>query len=347
MATERSSLKSSKLIYLNHLPKANEIAEHPIFIYDKYLLKVPKVKKWIQSLPYTYPVTAGETLKQLKSFERHTINILKIYEQMKVKNITFVAIGGGSVGDFVGFLASVFKRGVSLVHIPSTWLAAIDSSHGGKTALNLGNYKNQIGSFYSAEKIILCKELLFTQPAERVHDALGEVLKTSLLAGGPLWKNISKESQFDSQKLWTYLPSLINYKYKIVKKDPFEKKGLRYVLNLGHTIGHTFEINYQLPHGYAVNLGLRMALELSYKKNLLTKSVYDYLLEAPLLKVCLANQNDLKPYLKNISKIKQALYHDKKISKNNKINFIFLRSPGKPIVKEVDISWLLEQLRKF
>lgn len=340
-------MNSTKLIYLNSFPSLKYLAEYPIFIFDKHLLKIPKVKSWILSLPNSYGVDAGENLKQLHSFEQHTLNILKILESLKVKNVTLIAIGGGSVGDFVGFMASVLRRGVSLIQIPSTWLSAIDSSHGGKTALNLGFYKNQIGTFYPADKVVLCKELLMSQPQERIHDALGEVIKTALLAGGLLWNQISKENQFDSQKLWAYLPSLIQYKYKIVKKDPFEKKGLRSILNLGHTLGHTFEINYKLSHGWSVNLGIVAALELSKNINILSAREFKKLVESPLLRSHLATKSKLKFYIRNLDLIKKALLHDKKITKKNKLKFIFLEKPGKPHIKEIEIQWVLNQLKSI
>lgn len=214
----------SEVIFVDNLPAVKKVAENSLIIFDSHLLENPEIKKWLQRFENKYPVQAGEKLKQIKSFEVHTIKILQMIEKRKLKNISLVALGGGSVGDFVGFLASVFKRGVPLVQIPSTWLSAIDSAHGGKTALNVGGYKNQIGTYYQAQRVIICRELLETQPTDRLNDAMGEVLKTALLSGGKLWRNINREDFFDNQLLWSYLPQLIEYKYKIVNKDPLEKK---------------------------------------------------------------------------------------------------------------------------
>ncbi|MCB0368948.1 MAG: hypothetical protein KDD45_05710, partial [Bdellovibrionales bacterium] len=175
------------LIYANKLPHPSSLASVSILIYDKYLQKNPSLNKWIEQFSFSLPVKAGENLKQLNQFEKHLLTLLKIVEKAKTKNITIVALGGGSLGDFAGFLASVFKRGVPLIHIPSTWLSAIDSSHGGKTALNVAGYKNQIGTFYPANKIYIIKNLLLTQPQVRLADSMGEVLKTILINGGHLW----------------------------------------------------------------------------------------------------------------------------------------------------------------
>jgi len=337
----------SQLQFITHFPKRNQLPDNSILIIDKNLLQFSSVKNWLKSFSMVYPVEAGENLKQLKSFEKHLTHILKLAETIQSKNLTLVAIGGGSVGDFIGFIASVFKRGTPLIHIPSTWLAAIDSSHGGKTALNIGTYKNQIGTFYPAQKVILCKQLLFTQPPIRTQEALGEIIKTALLSGGKLWREISKESTFNSMKLWNYLPQLIAYKYRIVLADPFEKKGIRYILNLGHTFGHTFELYFKMPHGNAVNLGLLMALGLSNTKNVMKPKILQNIIESPLLKNHLISQLELMRLLKKHKNLYQLLSQDKKISQNGCINFVYLKAPGKPVVLETRISELSLYAKKL
>ena len=336
-----SKNKNTEVIYKNTLPSPKSLAGNSILIFDSYLLKIPAIKQWLQSFPHTYAVDAGESLKQLSSFEVHVQGILSLAEKMKVKNVTFIAVGGGSVGDFVGFLASVFKRGVPLIHIPSTWLGAIDSSHGGKTALNAGGFKNQIGTFYPASQVIICKALLFTQPTERVTEAMGEVLKTALLAGGNLWKELSQEKQIDQKKLWHYLPALIAYKYKIVAKDPFEKKGLRFFLNFGHTFGHVFEISQKLPHGVAVNWGLVMALEFSLAKKIISSKQLQMIYSTPLMRNHLAESNHVRVGLKKTSKISSFLLQDKKVSEHGLLNFVFLVKPGKPQVIKTSVAEMI------
>jgi 3-dehydroquinate synthase len=331
----------SEISYLSRLPSSKEIAEHPIVIFDRQLLKNADLKRWLEKFPNRCAVEAGEDLKQLSSFEHQVNRILKIVERLQVKNITFVGIGGGSVGDFVGFLASVFKRGVPLIHIPSTWLAAIDSSHGGKTALNAGGYKNQIGSFYPAKRVILSRSLLFTQTPARVTEAMGEVLKTVLLSGGSLWNSISQESRFDEKILWSYLTQLVEFKYKIVKRDPLEKKGLRYSLNLGHTFGHIFEATHKIPHGVAVNMGLRMAIEFSAEKGLLKDQDRKKVYESPLMSGYLAKPTEVLKYLRKTKELSSFLLQDKKISKKGCLHFVFLVKPGKPKVLEVPVQEMI------
>lgn len=337
----------SELEFLTTFPSPKRFPDPSLLIVDKNLLRNPMVKRWLDTFSFVYFIEAGEKLKQLKSFEMHLQNILNLTKTMPPKPLTFVAIGGGSVGDFVGFLASTFKRGAPLIQIPSTWLAAIDSAHGGKTALNIGVFKNQIGTFYPAQKVILCRPLLLTQPSERTQDAMGEILKTALLAGGTLWKKIHQEKLFSSQKLWSYLPLLIAYKYKVILKDPFEKKGLRHVLNLGHTFGHTLELQFKLPHGQAVNLGLLMSLQLSKSKGIMSTKMFKSLLLSPLLKNHLATAKDLKPLLKNHKNILTLLTQDKKISKSGQIYFVYLIRPGKPMVLETSLKELSHFAHQF
>ncbi len=331
----------SKLVFSDRFPSPNALAEHPILIFDSFLLKNKNTKKWIESFPHRIEVKAGESLKQFKQFEKHFIDVLRIVEQTKIKNISLIGLGGGSVGDFVGFMASVFKRGVPLIHIPSTWLAAIDSAHGGKTALNVAGYKNQIGTFYKAEQIFLIKSLLENQPEERVYEAMGEVLKTVLLNGGALWKKTRNQSSFSKTTLWKILPDLIAYKYKIVNQDPYETKGIRFFLNFGHTFGHVLESIHQLPHGVAVNYGLRLALDFSLQKKILSQKEYDQINNNELIIKYLFSSVDAINLIKKTPKLEKHLLQDKKSSEKNKIRFVFLRKIGKPVVKVMTTQELI------
>lgn len=334
---------NTKLIFKNTFPDPGSLADFPVLIYDINLNKNYELSKWIKKFPNRIAVKAGEELKQMKSFERHFVEVLRIVDRIKTKNITLVGLGGGSVGDFVGFMASVFKRGIPLIHIPSTWLAAIDSSHGGKTALNIAGYKNQMGTFYPAKEIFLIKKILFTQPEERVEEAMGEILKTVLLSGGVLWKKASKLKHFSKEALWKLLPELIAYKYKIVKIDPFEIKGVRFFLNFGHTFGHVLESVHGMPHGVAVNYGLRMAIELSLEKNLLSKQEYRLINSSPFIKENLKSLKETQSIVKKTSHWKKHLLQDKKASQNSLIRYVFMPKLGKPVV----LSLSAEELVSF
>lgn len=322
-----------QLKFSKKFPAASALqAQRSLVIYDQILDQKPDFKAWIQSFPTRMAVASGEELKDLRHFPKHMEKIVDLTLQISERPLQVIAIGGGSVGDFAGFVASVLKRGVSLVQIPSTWLAAVDSAHGGKTALNVGGVKNQIGTFHQAEKIWLIEELLQSQPAGRTQDAFGEALKISLLQGGDLWKAFEKISQWNSQVLWKLLPKLIEAKYKIVAKDPFEKKGIRHLLNFGHTVGHVFEAELGLSHGQAVLYGLGFAIEWSKYKKLLKK--FSYSLPSHMEK------------LKALQNPTHYLSQDKKRVSDAKLRFIFLSKPGKAIIKSVSIFDVLQEMER-
>lgn len=310
-------------------------SENILIIYDQKLKK--KYSKWISQFNYKYAVKAGEDLKNIDQFPNHIKKISRIAEDIPSRQMTIVAFGGGSVGDFAGFIASVYKRGVKLIHIPSTWLSAIDSTHGGKTALNVGGVKNQIGTFYSAERIYLCQEVLFQLPMDRVYEAYGELLKIALIEGGPLWNKIKKIQQLDQQILWSFLPQAIQAKMKIVNDDPMEVLGFRQLLNFGHTMGHAFETYYQIPHGIAVNYGLCFAIRWSLHKGYLSAPIsIPYILDPRV------------DGLMSMSKIElsKLLFKDKKRDHKEKVNFIFFREAGTVFIESVTVKDIIQEYQR-
>lgn len=334
----------SEVVFLESLPSFTTIAEETLVIYDDILPKVSKsFKKNLKTASFSYAVKAGESLKDIHHFPKHISRIVKLCEVASVSKLTIVVVGGGSVGDFGGFVASVFKRGVGLVQIPTTWLSAIDSAHGGKTAMNVADAKNQIGTFYPASKIIICKDILLSQPPARAYDAFGELYKIALIDGGNLWKNLSKENHVDATLIWKYLKDAIKAKYKVVSKDPTEKLGIRHVLNLGHTLGHVFEVLNSLPHGLAVNYGLTFCIELSRQNAVLSEKDYRAIKEAPISSFLLSPALDgLLPTNKSqLAKVKKLLLKDKKKSQGQKIRFVLLKSAGKTVIKDIQIDDLL------
>lgn len=336
----------TKVLFLDRFPLPKTLAESPILIFDLRLLENKKTKKWIESFPNSIGVQAGENLKQIKQFEKYFVEILHLIERTKIRNITLIGLGGGSIGDFVGFMASVFKRGVPLVHIPSTWLAAIDSAHGGKTALNIAGYKNQVGTYYSAERVYLVKELIKSQPNERVTECMGEVLKTVLLRGGPLWKKTQNLSSMNSEVLWRLLPDLILYKNKIVKIDPYEKKGPRLFLNFGHTFGHVLEAIQGWPHGVAVNYGLRLAIELSFEQGVLGAAEYTKINQSEFIKKFMMSRDQAFELLQKTPGLERFLLQDKKALGKNSTQFVLLKKIGVPFVKSLSLNELIAFAKK-
>ncbi len=338
-------MKQSRLIYENSFPVLTDLGSDLFLIYDKGLEKKKNFKKWISSFANRYGVQSGEGLKALESFPKHIQNIYKLSSSMSARSMTIVVLGGGSVGDFGGFVASIFKRGVRLVHIPSTWLAAMDSSHGGKTALNLAGIKNQVGTFYPADKIYLIKEVLLEQPRVRAHEAFSEIYKAALLTGGSFWRKFS-QSEPTSENLWKFLPDAISAKYKIVKKDPFEISGHRHLLNFGHTMGHVFETLMQIPHGIAVNYGIRFALNWSQHRGLMSDKIKNEIDQKLASGYLLSPADDGFLDKKYYAQFVKTLNADKKKIQGGKIRFIFCQKPGSFKIENVSVDEILQESRR-
>ena len=244
-----------------------------IVIYDRRLLRaVPGFRVWIKKYAYAFPVSAGEDLKSFSNFAKVAAKIhLRVGESV-TRQWSVVAIGGGSVGDFAGFFASVYRRGLRLIHVPTTWLAAIDSSHGGKTALNLGGAKNQIGTFYPATDTVLVRPILLALPQSSVTDAIGEFAKIALIDGHGWTRRLRRpvEAREQAAWLWKHLPQAIDAKLRVVKRDPLEVRGDRQILNLGHTFGHVLEAAQGHSHGRSISLGLLFAVDVSEELEAIT-----------------------------------------------------------------------------
>ena len=327
----------TELVYSQKLPSRRQFPEAAVLLYDAILDKQPYFKTWRQSFAYSWPLVAGESLKTITSF--HTV-LKKISAAAipQTTDLTFVAVGGGSVGDFVGFLASTFLRGRSFVQIPSTWLAAIDSAHGGKNGLNLAGVKNQVGTIYPAKRVYLIKQLLESQPLNRAEDAMGEVLKISIINNPEVLKHVSKKN------LYSLLPTLIQAKLKVVAKDPLEKLGHRRVLNLGHTMGHVFESHFKIPHGQAVKLGILFSARWSFHRKYLNADDCNqiHIAAGPTAKT------QLQSCLKKVksAKIINLLSKDKKLVSEKEIDFIFICKLGKVIRKKVSFSDVLAEIKR-
>ncbi|HVK62039.1 MAG TPA: 3-dehydroquinate synthase family protein [Bdellovibrionales bacterium] len=317
---------------------------YSLLIYDRKLDKVSsKFRSWRKKFAHQYAVNAGESLKDIAKFSGHVAKIAKVSDGIPARKLTIIAVGGGSIGDFAGFLASVYKRGVDLVHVPSTWLAAIDSSHGGKTALNVGGAKNQIGTFYPASKVILVRELLFAQDDRRSFDALGELAKIALLSGGSLVRRLEKSHKHGNELLWDFLKDAIAAKMSVVRKDPREKTGIRQILNLGHTLGHAFEAKYGWPHGFSISQGLFFTIELSEGFGLLKSNEADRAMSL-LSHLGLTPVRPQKKF--SASELTTLLSKDKKSDRAASVTFIALSKIGKPQRVEMPIRDLVSEARR-
>ena len=282
-----------------------------------------------------YSVQGGEELKSVKHLPSHLESIFKIIHNAQIRKPTFVGIGGGSVSDFTGFIASIYQRGVAFDLVPTTWLAAVDSAHGGKNALNLESHKNQIGTFHLARNAILCKDILLSEPIERFQEACSEIVKIQLLTGTLL------NLEFTPETIYSSLPQLIEAKMKLVQLALYDQKQIRAQLNFGHTLGHALELACELSHGTAVNLGMRFSIEWSRHLNILEPHA---IVQINSKLQCLTPPRSIK--LKSMHQLKEILLFDKKLSSTSKLNFIFLKDIGHPVVRAVDVNEILEEVNR-
>lgn len=306
------------------------IPEHAVVVIDEALPETA-----LQRFDSPLLVQAGEELKTLSRVEELAESIL---ERRATRPLTIVAVGGGSVGDAVGFLASVLWRGVSLWHVPSTLLAMVDSAHGGKTAVNLGKHKNQLGSFYTAEKVLISPEFLGTLPFAQREQGLAELLK-ALWLGAPdaldLWDAHGGGQTLAAapfaeveDRLMRLLRIAIDVKYDVVRRDPHETREIRTFLNLGHTTAHALELHLGLYHGHAVAWGLAAAAVASREHAALdrvdTQRLFDQLY--PLLEPI---HDDQIPDFETFASL---VARDKK-KRRGELRSVLLNAPGEPLVK--------------
>lgn len=179
-----------------------------------------------------------------------------------------INLGGGMVTDLGGFAASTYKRGINFINIPTTLLAMVDASVGGKTGINFGGLKNEIGIFNDAEFVLLDTNWLQTLDEENIRSGYAEMLKHGLIADETMWAELINFNiaQPNLHQLAFMLDKSVRIKERIVAEDPHEK-GIRKALNLGHTFGHAFESwamkHHPILHGYAVAFGLVAELYLA------------------------------------------------------------------------------------
>jgi len=191
----------------------------------------------------------------------------------KKRSIFVIALGGGVIGDVAGFVASVYKRGVPYVQIPTTLLAQVDSAIGGKVAIDLPIAKNLIGAFYQPRVVISDIDLLGTLPERQLKNGMGEVIKYGVIKDRALFsyveRSIEKILGRDRTALERIIARASTIKARIVEKDEFDTKGIRAVLNYGHTIGHAIEAtagySRAYTHGEAIAIGMVVANEIAVR----------------------------------------------------------------------------------
>ena len=337
--------KYSIFIGNNILTKLKKLLEESSINFNQCLIvadkNVPKklISNALRSLPENSFVihyfTANEKNKNQRSVDKITAILLK---KNFNRNDCLISIGGGITGDVSGYAASIYKRGLKFVNIPTTLLSQVDSSIGGKTGVNTKYGKNLIGSFYQPSLVISDINFLNSLPKREVICGYGEILKHSLIVGKEFFNFLDKNGQkvlnLKSPFIQKAIHRSCSIKKKVVETDEKEL-GIRKILNFGHTFAHAYEatLGYskKLNHGEAVILGIKTAARFSLLNNILNIKEFD-LIENHLSKLNLPKNINKFFTTKNLNKILFFMKKDKK-NDTNKINLVLLKKIGSPIYK--------------
>jgi len=223
-------------------------------------------------------VQAGEESKRLEVVGKLAERLI----ELGIDRSGFIlGIGGGVVCDIAGFLASIYMRGIRCGYVSTTLLSQVDASTGGKNGINLGNSKNILGCFKQPEFVICDPTMLITLPDEVYFSGLAELIKTGIVGNEKLFKKIEHNQvgliKRDPELLSLLISMAVNFKASVVSEDEKEK-GIRRVLNFGHTFGHAIELISTMAHGYAVASGIKLASRFSFKRGYLTFLDYERIL---------------------------------------------------------------------
>lgn len=288
--------------YLNSTVKYLLLTDENVYsLYNKCFQNLPNLDYYI--------IKPGENSKTID-------NALEIISFLLNNNYSrkdmIIAFGGGVIGDLGGFIASIYKRGIEYLNIPTTLISQVDSAFGGKVGVNYLGYKNQIGSIYHPSLILVDPLVLKTLDEENYLSGMCEVVKYAALFDREMFSTLEK----GNYQIIDLIKKCINYKLQITTEDEFDTNA-RQLLNFGHTIGHAIEAKYSLPHGISIGYGMYLESKNERIKNLLIKLGLDF--------------------TKKFHNLLPHIVKDKKI-KDNKITVIKLRDIGEAYLEEADIS---------
>jgi 3-dehydroquinate synthase len=288
--------------------------------------------QWIAFSPHIFWLKNPEDEKNLEAYGEAIEFLLK---QGISRSSTLYVFGGGATTDFGGFVASTILRGIKWVAIPTTLLAMIDGSIGGKVALNTARGKNLIGSFHCPEKVMICGDFLSSLPDKEWISGKGEILKYGFLSKD-IFDLILKKSPIEEIAL-----ACAKYKNEVVERD-FRESGERILLNLGHTLGHAFETTLKIPHGQAVGMGLKYLFKImNLNEALQNWELLVSALKLPEEKFDVGNYSnfDLKSFVSFIE-------HDKKKTDTN-IRLVLVNGIGLCYVEEVSMKDFKTKIQSY
>lgn len=281
---------------------------------------------------YRYVIQAGEKSKNLDTVR----DIYNYLMKSKIeRNSALIALGGGVTGDIAGFAAATYLRGINYVQVPTSLLAQVDSSVGGKTGVDLEGGKNLIGAFYQPSMVFINVNSLRTLPRREVKTGMAEIIKHGIIASENFYeyvdRNIDNIYAINEEVLVHTVKTNCSIKGDIVEKDEKEN-GLRAILNFGHTIGHAIETasKFSLTHGESVSIGMAGAFEIAVRNGMISADIRQRVCDTLLSAGLPLKYRGISP-----EEIYNHMLYDKKVV-NNSIVFILPEALGK--VRKVQIN---------
>lgn len=285
-------------------------------------------------------VQPGEETKRLEMIEDLSIRLL----DTGIDRSGFIlAIGGGVVCDIAGFLGSIYMRGIDCGYVSTSLLSQVDASIGGKNGVNAGGVKNILGTIRQPSFVICDPEMLATLPEEEFLSGLAEMIKTAVIGDRALFylieSNIEGILDRDPALLGELIARSVKFKATVVSEDENEK-GIRKILNFGHTFGHAIEMQRSIRHGFAVAAGMELAAQFSYESGLIGED------EKLRIISLLESFNLLDFYRLPAEKIEELIIHDKKKA-GKEISFIFTTGIGKAIFRQIPVEEIVSFYKRF
>ena len=270
-------------------------------------------------------IPPGEGSKTGTTIEQLSAQLLELGAH---RGTLLIGLGGGVVTDLTGFLASVYMRGIAFAFVPTTLLGMVDAAIGGKNGVNVGVHKNMLGTIRQPQFILFHTEFLLTLPAEQWSNGFAEIIKYGYIADARILTTLSQADVVYFQKhpyqMGELIAGCVDIKNKIIHADEYET-GLRKTLNFGHTAGHAFEMLGNLPHGYAVGLGMMVAMRLSGQHKGLADTAKEQLGEL-LTRYGLPAEIPFDP-----QQTIEIMRMDKK-QKDGHIDYVLIEKPGVAVI---------------
>ncbi|MCD2491059.1 3-dehydroquinate synthase [Lacrimispora sp. NSJ-141] len=289
-----------------------------------YLEEIKNIFDSISEKIVYFVFPAGEPYKNLDT-------VKSLYEYLIChsfdRNDILVALGGGVTGDLTGFTAATYLRGIDFIQVPTTLLSQVDSSIGGKTGVDFDAYKNMVGAFYMPRLVYINVSVLKSLPEEQFASGMGEVIKHGCIRSGEYYHWLEANKESIRQRKTDFMAAMVKgsclIKRAVVEEDPTEK-GIRALLNFGHTLGHAIEKEkgFTLSHGACVGVGCVAAAYLSERRGMLKPEEFKNLEELLAYFRIPVSLQDI-----NVSNVLDAVKHDKKMD-SGVIRFILLRALG-------------------